>query len=164
MLHEAPIIEDIYHADLLASEERIPKYRSHLYPWGHHEQIMSVIENPREYKYNRQQIVALCEERGFLPALFYFYRGDKNFFDAMKLALHSDDIATFEELASSLPSLQWSEIVREWMKMDREDHQRSISSELIMSLILQTLGATDALQLLEDCEEFAAALPMRVTW
>lgn len=140
----------------------LPKYRTHLYEWGHKDQIMNILQHSDEFKYERNRVINLCKEKGFVPGIIYFYILDKKILDLMIICLSCDDKDTFQSFAENIPNSQWINVVRMWMSIDRSSHNRSITSAFIMSLILRTVGATDAIQLLDECQEFADCLPMQV--
>lgn len=156
MSHEAPGKDVIY------NNNGLPKIRTHLYPWGHLESMMKVLENPNEYRYNYNSIKILCEEKGFLPGLMYFYKRNDDILEALKLSLHTDNLEEFKSLTSSLPASHWKILLEEWENVDTSDSSRVLRCEQVITSLLQSLGSTDCIELLETIPNFAKVLPFNV--
>jgi len=140
----------------------VPKFRMHLYAWGHKAQIMQVISRPQEFAYDSEDVCALCQERGFIAGLLYFYTEQQDYQRAIHILLHSDDQASLDELAMNFAREDWKFLLVQWNRVDHSNLKRTITKEHVVTLVLRFLGSEESVDLLQQCSEFATNLPTQV--
>ena len=159
MKHDAPEVNWLY---TKVDGELVPKERTHLLDWGHADIIMSLIQQPHIYAYDRSRILRLCKEHGFFRGLIYLYTYVQDYTPAIDIVLYTDDAQSFERMCHAFNTQNWAHILAKWPKVVLKSPRRSITTEIIVSTLLQSLGSIETINLLTRAREFSNNIPLHV--